>query len=84
MSPTAGFTPQLSESPYFKPTFRDLRGQDFFPSHPFFNLLCTFWGGQVFTQGQLADLLDHVATRRIPTAEPFEIKGIEPGFWAIP
>src|SRR5713101_3983431 len=60
------------------------RKADFVPSHPFFNLLCTFRGGQVVTQGQHADLLDRSATLWIPTAKPFEIKGIKPGFRAIP
>jgi hypothetical protein len=41
---------------------------DFLLLHPFFNLLCAFRGGQVLTQGQLADLLDHIATLWIPTA----------------
>jgi hypothetical protein len=57
---------------------------DFVPSQPFFNLLCTFRGGQVVTQGQRADPLDRSATLRLPTAKPLEIKGIKPGFRAIP
>jgi hypothetical protein len=43
-----------------------------------------FRRGQVFTQGQLADRLDRIATYRIPTAEPFQIIGIKPGFRTIP
>jgi hypothetical protein len=56
----------------------------FVPSHPVRNLRCPGRGCQVLTQRQRTDLLDHGATLRIPAAQPVELKGIQPGFWAIP